>query len=83
MNFTHRSGSEKARMNRARVARKPKVRWEVLGLPRALGTRATTSMEDIRQQVSRMVNSWLEKGPRITQGRPPTINRRSRNNAGL
>ena len=83
MNFTYRSGPEKARKNRARAARKPKVRWEVLGLPRALGTRATTSMDDIRQQVSRMVNSWLEEGPPITQGRPPTINRRSRNNAGL
>lgn len=83
MNFTHRSGAEKARKNRARAARRPKVRWEVLGLPGALGTRATTSINDIRQQVSGMVNSWLEKGPRITQGRPPTINRRSRNNAGL
>jgi hypothetical protein len=83
MNFTHRSGAEKARKNRARAARKPKVRWEVLGLPGALGTRATTSIDDIRQQVSGMVNSWLEQGSRITQGRPPMINRRSRNNAGL
>jgi hypothetical protein len=79
MNFTYRSGTDKARIKRARAARKPKVRWEVLGLQSPL----TISMDDIRQQVSRMVNSWLEKGPRITQGRPPTINRRSRNNAGL
>jgi hypothetical protein len=83
MNFTYRSGTDIARIKRARAARKPKIRWEVLGLPRALGTRATTSMDDIRQQASHMANSWLEKGPRITQGRPPTINRRSRNNAGL
>lgn len=61
MNFTHRSGAEKTRKNRARAARKPKVRWEVLGLPQ--GTKTTPSMEDIRQQVSRMVTSWLEQGP--------------------
>ncbi|OAI45780.1 hypothetical protein AYO43_07510 [Nitrospira sp. SCGC AG-212-E16] len=83
MNFNNRRCSEKTRTKRAQAAREPKIRWEVLGLPRALGTKATTSMDDIRQQASRMANSWLEKGPHITQGRPPTINRRSRNNAGL
>jgi len=67
MNFTHRSGAEKARRNRARTTRKPKVRWEVLGLPHVLGTRGTTSIEDIRQQVSQMANSWLKEGaPMIT-----------------
>jgi hypothetical protein len=83
MNFNNRRCSQKTRMNRARAAWRPKIRLEVLGLPRALGTGATTSMDDIRQQVLDMADSWLEKGPRITQGRPPTINRRSRNNAGL
>jgi hypothetical protein len=71
-------GRKKVSNNRSGI-RKPKVRWEVLGLQSPL----TISMEDIRQQVSHMANSWLEKGPRITQGKPPTINRRSRNNAGL
>jgi len=74
MNFPHWRGSEKARKNRARAARNPKVRWEVLGLPRALGSRATTSMEDIRRQVSHMANSWLEQGPPLTQGRPQSAN---------
>ena len=69
MQFIHRSGGEKANIKRARAARKPKIRWEVLGLPRALGTRATTSMDDIRRQVSRMANSLLEKDPLMTQRR--------------
>ena len=68
MNFTHRWGSEKARKNRARPTRKPKVRWEVLGLPCVLGTKATTSIEDIRQQVSQMANSWIRERPPMTAG---------------
>jgi hypothetical protein len=63
MHFTHWRGSEKARKNRARASQKPKIRWEVLGLPRTPGTGATTSMDDIRQQVSHMANRWLEQGP--------------------
>jgi hypothetical protein len=63
MHFTHWRGSERAKKNRARTARKPKIRWEVLGLPRTLGTGATTSIDDIRQQVSHMANRWLEQGP--------------------
>src|SRR5438105_11082545 len=73
MRFTHWWSSEKARKNRARAARKPKIRWEMLGLPRALDTGATTSMDDIRQQVSHTANSWLEPRP-MTQGRPPSAN---------
>lgn len=69
MHFTHWQGSERARKNRARTARKPKIRWEVLGLPRTPGTGATTSMDDIRQQVLHMANRWLEQGPPMTQGR--------------
>jgi hypothetical protein len=61
MHFTHWQGSERARKNRARTARKPKIRWEVLGLPRTPGM--TTSIDDIRQQVSHMANRWLEQGP--------------------
>ena len=71
-------GRKKVRNHRSGI-RKSKVRWEVLGLQRPL----TISMDEIRQQVSHMVNSWSEKGPRIAQGRPSTINRRSRNNASL
>ena len=61
MYFMHWRDSKKARKNRARVERKPKVRWEVFGLPRALGTRAPTSMEDTRRQVSHMANSRIEQ----------------------
>jgi hypothetical protein len=64
MNFVRRSGAEKARKNRARAARKPKVRWEVLGLPQ--GTKTTPSMDDIRQQVSHLANSWLKQGTPLT-----------------
>ena len=69
--------------HRAWATRKPKVRSEVPCLENPLGARRMTSMEYIRQQAAHMANSWLEEGPRITQGRPPTINQRSRNNAGL
>ncbi len=68
MNFIRRSSAEKARKNRARAARKPKVRWEVLGLPQE--TKTTPSMDDIRQQVSHLANSWLEQGTPLTHGRP-------------
>lgn len=70
MYFTHRSGAEKARKNRARAARKPKIRWEVLGLPNPAIANPTSSMEDIRRQVSHMANSWLEEDIPLTQGRP-------------
>jgi hypothetical protein len=65
MMFTGGWGSNKGRKRRARGIRKPKVRWEVLGLQNPLAT----PIEDIRQQVSRMANSWLEEGPLMTQGR--------------
>ena len=63
MNFNNRRCSQKTRTNRAQAARKPKIRWELLGLPRALGSGATTSMDDTRRQVLHMANSWLEQGP--------------------
>ena len=47
--------AEKTRKNRARATRKPKIRWEVLGLPNPLSS-ARTSMEDIRRQVSSMAS---------------------------
>ena len=56
-------GSNKVRKNR-RGTRKPKVRWEVLGLQSPLAI----SMDDIRQQVTHMTNSWLEQTRPITQG---------------
>jgi hypothetical protein len=55
-------GSHKGRKHRARGRRKPKVRWEVLGLRIPL----TTSMEEIRQQVSRMARCGLEQRTRFT-----------------
>jgi hypothetical protein len=57
-------GSNKGRKSRARGTRKLKVRWEVLGLRNPL----TISIEDIRQQVSHMATSWLERAPPMTQG---------------
>jgi hypothetical protein len=48
--------ADKTRKNRARATRKPKIRWEVLGLPGPLETNLTTSMEDIRRQVSNMAS---------------------------
>ncbi len=48
--------ADKTRKNRARATRKPKIRWEVLGLPGPLDTSLTTSMEDIRLQVSNMAS---------------------------
>jgi hypothetical protein len=53
-------GSNKVRKNR-RGIRKSKVRWEVLGLQSPLAI----SMDDIRQQVAHMTNSWLEQAPPI------------------
>ena len=52
-------GRKKVRNHRSGI-RKPKVRWEVLGLQSPL----TMSMDDIRQQGSRMA-----KGPLIAQRR--------------
>jgi hypothetical protein len=68
MNFK-RWRSEKTRKNRARAARKPKIRWEVLGLPRTLGTGVTTSIEDLRRQVSHMANNGLGPSPDRAEGK--------------
>ena len=56
--------ADKSRKNRARATRKPKIRWEVLGLPRPLDTSLTTSMEDIRLQVSNMASRGFGQGTR-------------------
>jgi len=69
MYFNHRSGAEKARKNRLRAARKPKVRWEALGLLNLATANPTRSIEDIRRQVSRMAQGWLAEGPLMIQGR--------------
>lgn len=50
--------------NRARGTRKPKVRWEVLGLQNPLGAGLLTSMEDIRQQALSLANTELKQGTR-------------------
>jgi hypothetical protein len=71
MRLTNRLGSYKTRQNRARAAGKPKIRCEVLGLPRALLTGATTSIEDIRRirrQVSPMTNNGLGQSPDRAKG---------------
>jgi hypothetical protein len=56
--------ADKARKNRARATRKPKIRWEVLGLPGPIDTSLTTSMEDIRRQVSNMASRGFGQGTR-------------------
>ena len=56
--------ADKTRKNRARATRKPKIRWEVLGLPNPLDTSLTTSMEDIRRQVSSMASRGFGLGTR-------------------
>ncbi|HEV8327162.1 MAG TPA: hypothetical protein VGQ08_06730 [Nitrospiraceae bacterium] len=56
--------SDKTRKNRARATRKPKIRWEVLGLPNPLDTSLTTSMEDIRRQASNMASRGFGQGTR-------------------
>lgn len=56
--------ADKTRKNRARATRKPKIRWEVLGLPMPLDTSLTTSMEDIRKQVSNMASRGFGQGTR-------------------
>ena len=50
--------------NRARGTRKPKVRWEVLGLQNPLGAGVMPSMEDIRQQALSLANGELKQGTR-------------------
>ena len=56
--------ADKTRKNRARATRKPKIRWEVLGLPNPLEGNARTSMEDIRRQVSSMASRGFGQGTR-------------------
>jgi hypothetical protein len=56
--------ADKTRKNRARATRKPKIRWEVLGLPGPIDTNLTTSMEDIRRQVSNMASRGFGQGTR-------------------
>jgi hypothetical protein len=61
MNF---STGWRARKTRTQAIRKPKVRWEVLGLPTPLDTSVTISMEDIRRQVSNLASRGLGEGTR-------------------
>lgn len=56
--------ADKTRKNRARATRKPKIRWEVLGLPSPIDTSLTTSMEDIRKQVSNMASRGFGQATR-------------------
>jgi hypothetical protein len=56
--------ADKTKKNRARATRKPKIRWEVLGLPNPLDNSRMTSMEDIRRQVSSMASRGFGQGTR-------------------
>jgi len=62
--------ADKTRKNRARATRKPKIRWEVLGLPGPLDANLTTSMEDIRRQVSSMASRGFGQGTRSRTAEP-------------
>jgi hypothetical protein len=62
MNLSTGWRANKTRKTRTRAIRKPKVRWEVLGLPKPLDTSLTTSMEDIRRQVSSLASRGLGEG---------------------
>ena len=63
------SGGWGSNKHRARGTRKPKVRWDVLGLPLSLqGTRETSSMEDIRQQALSLANAGLKQGDSLPDG---------------
>ena len=68
-------GVDKTRKNRTRAARKPKIRWEVLGLPNSLDTGTATSMEVIRRQLSNMASRGLAQGTRsrTAEREPNTI----------
>jgi hypothetical protein len=66
---------DKNRKNRLRATRKPKIRWEVLGLPSPLDADTTTSMEDIRRQVSNIASRGFTQGTRSrTAEREPNTN---------
>ena len=56
--------ADKTRKNRARATRKPKIRWELLGLPNPIDSSLRTSMEDIRRQVSSMASRGFGQGTR-------------------
>ena len=81
--------ADKTRKNRARATRKPKIRWEVLGLPNPLDNSSMTSMEDIRRQVSNMASRGFGQGTRSrtaereakTTGHTPDSNSKRRRGA--
>jgi hypothetical protein len=82
--------ADKTRKNRARATRKPKIRWEVLGLPNPLNnSQQITSMEDIRRQVSSMASHGFDQGTRSrtaereakTTGHTPDSTRKRRRGA--
>jgi hypothetical protein len=51
--------------HRVRATRKPKFRWEVLGLQNPLDASRLTSIEDIRQQALSLASSELKPGTRL------------------
>ena len=67
------SGGWGSNKNRARGTRRPKVRWEVLGLQNPLDGRLMTSMEDIRLASIELGERWAQAGTRF-----PTAERNAR-----
>lgn len=73
MNFSTGWRANKLKRTRVQSTRKPKIRWEVLGLPEPLDARLTTSMEDIRRQVSNLASHGLSESTRsVTADAMPT-----------
>ena len=81
-----RSRGTQVSKHRARATRKPKIRWEILGLQRPRVASLTTSMEDIRREV-RLTSftqgtrsCTAERGSRTTD-RGPDSNSKERRGA--
>jgi hypothetical protein len=49
---------------RMRPARKPKIRWQLLGLPEPTGDDRPTPMEEIRREVSSLASRGFGQGTR-------------------
>jgi len=68
MNMSSVWGANKAARKRKRSVRKAKIRWDVLGLQDPALDGPTTSMEDIRRQVTSLASRGLGPGTRSRSG---------------
>ena len=84
MNYPTGRRGNKTRKHRARATRKPKIRWEVLGLPNSLDTSLPPSMADIRRQASSLASRGLGQETLVRYGIEAKVNEgeRSESRAG-